>query len=124
MKVTIKAQRLRTDPSLTIYHVEVEQSQPDRRGVWPETFGSPRDLEMFLRGLQVAYVISTDGYFNIPVIPEADSVVTSVGRLPGEVETDPDPDPYDEHDGFAGADDREDDERRARELRRAREPWT
>jgi hypothetical protein len=49
--LTVKSSRVDADPAITIFHALLESS----RGVWPETFGSVDQLQMFLKGLNVAF---------------------------------------------------------------------
>lgn len=55
--IEVLVSRHGADPPINIYHVELRNDQ----GLWTETFGSPRELQTWLDGLNVGLRMS--GWF-------------------------------------------------------------
>lgn len=81
MKIEIRAEKLETDPPLTIYHLEVI----NETGSWRETFGDPVEVVTFMKGLACGCMMVGDLYLHIPNVPQAGE--TSVAEIKRRLET-------------------------------------
>ena len=66
LKVTITRHEVVLDPPIQVFHVEVE----NEGGSWEETWGSERELQVFLRGMKVGVEMSGGRFLAEPEIPE------------------------------------------------------
>lgn len=69
MNIRVDSVRVRTDPDIPIFRVELGNGE----AVWPETFGSEHDLEVFLRGVKATYAIVTGNHLPDIFVPKPDT---------------------------------------------------
>lgn len=84
-KVKITPVQTDTDPPLTIYQVEMENDQ----ATWPETFGTPGEVNAFLRGVKACASFTSLGFLSLPEVGPDGTVVAAFGPV-GRGETNSD----------------------------------